>query len=228
MKKDRKKLNIVVFSTRNADKPTHFKSAEEDINNYPSVLQFGAILFQIDLDNLDNIDALIDMETLIRPFRKGKEVKIHPKAELVSGIDFNKANALGTSIEQVAISFQGLCNSADFIVAHNYTLHRGVMASELLRLGIPAKYNRSAKIFCTMKHATTLMTLRGRNSVFRFAALSELYNHLTGCTIKETYEHSFGEGARADCHATLHCFVQLIKQDKDVRGWLEGTIEKIY
>ena len=54
-----KKVKILVFDTETAGLPKHYKPAEEDLDNYPSALQLGAQLIEVDLDNpLQSFDNL--------------------------------------------------------------------------------------------------------------------------------------------------------------------------
>lgn len=221
-----KKVKILVFDTETAGLPKHYKPAEEDLDNYPSALQLGAQLIEVDLDNPLQVEILYKVNSLIIPYRKGKEVQIHPKAEAVHGISFQKANSLGDSIETVAMLFQGLCNSTDFIVCHNYTFDRNVMVSELLRLGITPKFARGAKVFCTMKFSTNLMKLKGRQpGQYKFPTLAELFNYLTGRNMTDHYKAHDADG---DVSATVHCLLELINQNADLKLWFKGEKESIY
>lgn len=221
-----KKVKILVFDTETAGLPKKYIPAEEDLDNYPSVLQLGAKLVEIDLDNPLEINVIYSLNMLVQPYRNGKEISIHPKAEAVHGITFEKANALGEKIETAALLFQGLCNSANFIVCHNYTFDRNVMVSELLRLGIEAKYARGAKVFCTMKFSTNLLKLPSNYpNQFKFPKLEELFKHLTG---KNMHDHYKAHDAEGDVAATVHCVAELIKQNDDVKAWFKGEKQSIY
>ena len=222
----KKVVKILVFDTETAGLPKHYKPAEEDLDNYPSVLQLGAQLIQVDLDNPLQYEVLYKVNSLVQPYRNGKEVQIHPKAEAVHGISFQKANSLGDSIQTVGLLFQGLCNSTDFIVCHNYTFDRNVMVSELLRLGITPKYGRGTKVFCTMKFSTNLLKLKGRNEgQYKFPTLQELFKHLTG---QEMSDHYKAHDAEGDVSATVHCLLELINQNADLALWFKGEKESIY
>lgn len=220
------KARILVFDTETCGLPKKYIPAEEDIDNYPPVLQLGAQLIDVDLDDPLKYDVLYRVNMLVQPYRKGKEVQIHPKAEAVHGITFERANTLGEPIETPALLFQGLCNSADFIVCHNYTFDRNVMVSELLRLGIEAKYKRGAKVFCTMKFSTNLLKLPSRyEGQYKFPKLEELFTHLTGANMADHYKAHDADG---DVSATIHCLVELINQVPDVKQWFKGEKQSIY
>lgn len=222
-----KKVRILVFDTETSGLPKHYKPAEEDLDNYPNVLQLGAQLIEVDLDNLTTYEKVYELNCLVAPYRKNSPIVIHPKAEAVHGISFNTANAAGDSMESVAFLYQGLCNSADFIVCHNYTFDKNVMASELLRLGIEPKYKKGAKVFCTMKYSTNLLKLpNSRNpNQFKFPSLAELFKYTTG---EKLEDHFQAHNASGDVAATVVCLLKLIEQNSEVRAYFKGEKEKIY
>lgn len=227
MSKDLKnKVKILVFDTETSGLPKNYKPAEEDMNNYPHLLQFSAQLVEFDLDNPLHPEVLYGCNFYVTPFRDGKEIQIHPKAVETHGIDFNKANALGENIHTVLMVFLGLCNAADYIVCHNYTLDRNVMVSEFLRLGLPYKYRPKTKIFCTMKYSTGLLKLPGyKPNQFKFPRLEELFQFLTGASMHDYYKAHDAEG---DVNATVVCVGHLIHQQEEVREWFKGGEKSIY
>ena len=221
-----KKVKILVFDTETTGLPKKYIPAEQDLDNYPNVLQLAGQLIEVDLDNIDNSKVLYSLNCLVNPYRNGKPVAIHPKAEAVHGISFEKAAAAGDDMFTVAMLHQGLCNSADFIVCHNYFFDKNVMASELLRLGIEPKYKKGAKVFCTMRYSTDLLKLPGKfGGQFKFPNLAELFNHLTGNDLSDHFE---AHNAQGDVGATVVCLLELIKQRPEVQAWFKGEQEKIY
>lgn len=220
------KVKVLIFDTETTGLPKHYKPAEEDINNYPSLLQFAAQLVEFDLDDPLQINVLYGCSFYVTPYREGKAVQIHPKAVETHGIDFNKANALGEDINTVLMVFLGLCNVADYIVCHNYTFDRNVMVSEFLRLGLPYKYRSKTKIFCTMKYSTNLLKLPGyKAGQYKFPKLEELFKYLTESEMSEHYNaHDAGE----DVKATVICLASLLQQREEVLEWFKGGEKSIY
>lgn len=220
------KVKILVFDTETSGLPKHYRPAEEDINNYPHLVQFAAQVVEFDIDNPLQINVLYKCSFYVKPFREGKEIQIHPKAQEVHGIDFAKANALGESIETVLFLFLGLCNSVDYIVCHNYTFDRNVMVSEFLRLNLPYKYRRQTRIFCTMKYSTQLLKIPGyKSNQYKFPKLEELFKHLTDAEMSEHYKAHDAEG---DVAATVVCLARLMQDQEALREWLKGGEQSIY
>lgn len=222
-----KKVKILVFDTETAGLPKNYKPAELDLNNYPPVVQLGAQILELDLDDLSECKLIYGASVLVSPFREGKPITIDPQSEAVHGISFNKAERNGDKIETVSYLYQGLCNSVDFIVCHNYSFDKNVMVSELLRLGIEPKYKRGAKVLCTMKYSTNLLKIPNPKypSQFKFPRLEELFKHLFN---ESLHDHYKAHDAYGDVEATVRCLVELIKQNKDLLEWFKGERESIY
>ncbi len=221
------KVRILIFDTETAGLPKNYRPAEEDLNNYPPVVQLGAQILEVDLDDLSQGKIVYGANLLISPYRNGNPITIDPKAEAVHGISFTKAEAEGDKIDTIAYLYQGLCNSVDFIVCHNYSFDKNMMVSELLRLGIDPKYKRGAKVFCTMKFSTNLLQLPNPKypGQFKFPRLEELYKHLFGTSLHDTYQ---AHDAYGDVSATRDCLIELIKQEPKLLQWFKGELATIY
>lgn len=218
--------NILVFTTDNADLPKNYKTAEEDINNYPNVLKFSAVLISIDIENPLKYSILFGRELYIKPFRNNNPIAIHPKATLTHGIDFNRANALGENIEAVAIIFQGLLASADAIVCHNYTLHRNIMATELLKLGIKPIYKNKAKILCLMKFTTGILKLPSKlKNQFRFPKIEQIFEHYSEVSCEEYYKDTERLKSIIPVSDSL---ALMISKNKELQEWFKGEKDTIY
>ena len=222
-----KKVKILIFDTETAGLPKNYKPAEEDLTNYPPVVQLGGQILELDLDDLTSCKLVFGINVIVSPFRNEQPITIDPKAQAVHGISFVKAEALGDKIETVAYIYQGICNSVDFIVCHNYSFDKNIMVSELLRLGIEPKYKRGAKVFCTMKFSTNLLQLPNPKypGQFKFPRLEELYRHLFNDSL---HNHHQAHDAYGDVEATRDCLIELIKRDENLLKWFKGEIETIY
>jgi len=225
------KVRILVFDTKTAGTPKHYRPAHEDIDNYPDLLQFSAKLVDIDLNDLDRYEIVYSMNMLIKPERQvsktlHRNVVIEDKAFEEHGITTDKLNILGDDIFNVAMIYQGLTNSADFIISHNYTLHKNVMVSELMRLGIRARYSKRAKVLCMMKYASSLLAIpTTRPNQYKFPTPSEVFNKLTGQEASEFFDL---KDADKDTDLYIVNLLQLLKQQNELFSWLNGDIEELY
>ncbi len=224
-------VRILMFDTKTAGIPKHYRPAHEDIHNYPDLLQFSAKLIDIDLNDLNKYDVIYSINMLVKPERQVdkfvvKKVTISDKATEAHGITIDKLEILGDDIFNVAMIYQGLTNSADFIISHNYTLHKNVMVSELLRLGIRARYSKRAKVLCMMKYTSELVGIpTNRPNQFKFPTPSELFNKLTGEEASEFFDL---KDADKDTDLYIVNLLQLLKIDNDLFSWVNGDIQDLY
>lgn len=220
----KKKIRVLVYDTETAGLPKNYKlSAEEDLTNYPYVLQLGAKILELVFDsnnNLENANVVYSLNTLVKPIRGFEEVIVNAKAQAVHGISAEKAKE-GNTIENVAFLFQGMNNSVDFIVCHNVNFDKNVMNSELLRLGIEPKYKQGAKIFCSMKYSTFLLKIPNTYNGFKFPKLEELYKYLFN---EEMGIKHKAHDAMGDVDATVDCLLKLLIDSKDLRNYFSKTI----
>lgn len=220
------KINILVFDTETSGKPKHYGNPEDDLSNYPYVVQYCGQIIEVDTENLDKYRVIYSINSLVKPIREGKAIKIEEGAYNVHHISEEKALAEGNDIYHIAMIHQGMCNSVDFVVAHNYVFDRGVMVSELLRLGIKNTAKKGCQAFCTMKYSTGVLQLPSTKGYgFKFPTLAELYKYCTDRNINEDHK---AHDAQGDVNATIISLFHLIKNKSDLLGWLKGEIKQIY
>lgn len=219
-------VKVFIYDTETAGLPKHYKPAEQDLNNYPHVLQLGGQLIEINTDNLDDCKVLYTLNLLVKPYRFNQPITIDEKAEKVHGISFDKADKEGVDILTALYIFRGLTNSCDFIVCHNVGFDRNVMVSESLNHGISASVKYGTKAFCTMKFATELLKLPGRYAgQFKYPTLSELFSYLTEQNLEDFHT---AHDALGDVNATRDCLLLLLKEQPKLLQWFSKEIEDIY
>lgn len=220
------KVRVLVFDTETTGKPKHFGPPEDDLNNYPYLVQYCGQLLELDLDNLDSVKVIYGIDTLVKPIRDGKAITIDPGAYKIHGISEEQAEKEGNDISHIAMLHHGMANSADFIVAHNFQFDKGVIVSELLRLGIPSSAKKGCMAFCTMKYSSNLLQIPWNgNSNFKFPNLSELYEY---CTERKMSTDFKAHDANGDVNATIISLISLIKEQPQLLSWFKGEIKSIY
>lgn len=220
------KVRVLVFDTETTGKPKHYGPPETDLNNYPYLVQYCGQLLEIDLDNLDSIKVIYGIDSLVKPYRDGKQIVIEPDAIKVHGILPSRANNEGNDISHVAMLHQGMCNTADFIVCHNYQFDRGVIISELLRLGITNTAKKGCMALCTMKYSEKILQIPSNGkSKYKFPSLKELYEYCTGRDINQDHKT---HDAHGDVNATIISLIHLIKTEEELMSWFRGEIKTIY
>lgn len=222
------KKTILIFDTETADKAKHFKNAEEDLDNYPHLLQLGAELFEIDTDDFNLEPKLIySLDIYVKPIRNGKLITISDEAFKVHNISIEDCNRDGDELFTVAMIFQGLLSITNVVVAHNWQFDRNVIVSELLRLGIKPNIKVGTKTLCTMKYSTDILKLPNPKfgGQHKWPNLDELYKHFHNESFTEKYK---AHDALGDVKATKDCFIALTRTDNKLQRWLKDEITSIY
>lgn len=228
-------VRILIFNTKATGLPANYKKAEENLDNYPYVLELGAKIIELNLDDINTKEEVIikdifTLQSLIKPTRNGKLVTMHPKSQEKHGISLEECDEDGNIIETISYLFQGMASTVDFIVSHNYNLQRNIMISELLRLGIKLITKTSCKQFCTMLYSTPILKLEPRDKTkhpdsLRYPTIDELYKYLFDSDISNVYEHN---NAYNDTLATADCLLELLKTDSKVLAWFKREITMLY
>lgn len=217
---------ILIYDTETTGLPKNYKPAEEDLTNYPNVVQFAAKVIEVDLDDIEHNKVIYNFDSLVYPFRKEQPLVISDGAKAIHNITENDCIQSGTAIEHLAYQFQGLLNSVDVVVCHNLGFDRNVMVSELLNLGIKPNTRRTTKQFCTMKYSTELLKLPSNyTGKYKFPKLEELFKWLTD---KDMNDYFKAHDAAGDVDATATCLLLLLQKDEQLLKWFKGEIENIY
>lgn len=220
------KIKALIFDTETTGSPKKYIAAEEDLNNYPQVVQLAASLIEIDLEDLTTVKVIYSFNSLITPFRKGNPIEITAKAESVHGKSFALCEKEGQDLNTVLFLFQGIVNNADLIIAHNLFFDKNVMISEYLNNGMRLTHKRSTKQLCTMRYVTPILKLPGKfKNQHKYPSLAELFTYCTDSKIEDYYK---AHDAEQDVSATIICLLSLIKEDNNLQKWLKGEIENIY
>lgn len=178
------------------------------IENQPSMVQFGAILweYEIDLVNEDVDFRIISEETIDLLFKPLKPIP--QKLTDIHGIS-NEMVADKPEFESYAKEFVRMCREADIIVGHNLEFDKNMMFVELDRV-YPSKspekdeFKRmfKEKSICTMQNSINFCAIKNSYG-FKYPKLSELHIKLFWKDFDNAHN------AAADIQATRNCFFEL-------------------
>jgi len=216
-------MNILVFDTETNDQAKNFKlKAEEDLNNYPYIVQLSAKLIKVDIDEDKwlvahtkdksvTVTELFILDNLISPYRDGNIIEISNGAYDVHGISVNDCINEGFDITERLILFQGMLSMADVIIAHNINFDRNVIVSEFLRLGLKPLIRKKSIVWCSMLNTMYVCNLKGKiPGQPKWPTLSELYKHLFNIELGTIHK---AHDAMGDVNATVDCVVELLKRE---------------
>lgn len=215
-------IKILIFDTETNDKPKNQKlKAEDDLNNFPFILQIAFNLIELDT-NTNNLKTLYRKVHYVQPFRKNKEIEIAEGAFKIHGINKDVCKERGLIIEDIVYLFQGLLNQSNVVVAHNFDFDCNVIISESLNLGIILNKPKFSRNVCTMKATTDIVALpsRFKTGEYKYPTLSELYKHLFNKELSDVYS---AHDALEDVLATTDCVVELYKTSERFKKLIEGN-----
>ena len=221
-------MKILVFDTETAGKALRWSPAEVDRDAWPALLQLSAKLIEVDLDNVFKPFKIIyDFNSYVLPFRGEQAVEIHPDAQKVHNITFDHCVENGNDIATVSLLFQGLLNTADILVAHNFFFDRNVMTAEMLKANIPPKAKGGSRTFCTMQYNTDVLKLPNpkKPGTNKYPSLSETYKHYFNQNMSEVFN---AHDSNEDVGATLSIFVKMLQVDEKLVEKLKSNEKKLY
>lgn len=222
-----KKL-VLIFDTETNDKAKHFKNAEEDLDNYPKLMQIAGNLLEIDLDDVNSDPKFIySFNLLVKPFRNNILIDLAEGAFKTHGISLQDCIDNGDKSFTVLMLIQGLLATTDIAVCHNWQFDRNVVVSEMLNHGFKPIFKRTSKTICTMKYGTDICKLPNPKfgGAYKWPTLPELYKQLTGEKMEDKFQ---AHDAMGDVGATTVCFIRLLRTSPKLVEYLKGETNELY
>lgn len=168
-------FRITILSITTNGIPKEWKNAEEDLTNYPPLLNLSGKV--IDYNFATNNFTLF---TEFNKFVKPKTDKIIVGKYNPDTISLQDVSNIGESLEDVLLYYQGVVNSTDLIVTYNYSFLRNVLLTELTNNKINSLIRKGTKVICLMKLYLNILRLENKKhpNVFKFPTLLEINNIL--------------------------------------------------
>lgn len=182
------------FDTETTGKPKDYKKGPSGDSNWPHIVQIAWLLTD-GVSVVEQGNFVIDVGSKF----------IEPGAEQVHGMSQQFCNTYGVKLKRALIMFSEACKKSEAIIAHNYNFDSNVIASEMIREGIPIAFLGS-KSFCTMELATDFCKLPGGfGGKPKWPKLSELHQKLFDSDIDGAHN------AMVDVEACARCFFKLVE-----------------
>lgn len=186
-------MKICVFDTET----TGFPVREWTLDQQPYIVQFAAIIGEIDEEN--NYRELERHDFLVKP-----KIPIPFSSSQVHGI-YDKDVENEPYIDEKMDQIIKILNSVDVVAWHNISYDEEIINYELDRLWRTGEYT-PAQAICTMKSSTQYCKLQGRGAAYKPPRLAELHQFL----FDEWFE--WAHDAMIDVEATMRSFVELVKR----------------
>jgi DNA polymerase-3 subunit epsilon len=183
------------FDTETTGLPKNYRAAVSNVENWPRVIQLAWALYGPDKRLLDQ---RVD---LIKP--NGWKI---PDGNfwIENGFNQSESEKHGITIRQALLQFLKQIEKTEYLIAHNMSFDRPILAAECIRERLKSK-NRPTDI-CTKTSSTSFCQLPGQYG-YKWPTLSELHLKL--------FDKDFvgGHDALIDVRACADCFFELVQRN---------------
>ena len=194
----------MVFDTETTGLPKYMKHTpnQNNLDNWPHIVQLSYIIYDTDTDSVLNITDHI--------IRVPEGVQITEENAAIHGITqeiSRQGIPLNVAIDEFMVDF----DKVDLIVAHNIEFDKKMLMVELYRLGYILcvdKIHASTKYVCTMQEGIDLCNIKAftkieKKEYIKWPTLAELCQHLFN------YEPKNLHNALNDVAICLRCFLKM-------------------
>lgn len=188
-------MKYLFFDTETTGVPRNYKAPITDTDNWPRLVQLGAILADEEGNVLDAINLVVYPDGFSIP----------KEASDVHGITTERAREIGQPLPDVLTMYCELLQQADVVVGHNISFDIHIVGAELYRLGMNTLQLMGKKSICTMQSSIKYCNIPGKYGP-KWPKLIELHEVLFGCGFDGAHD------AMADIRATKDCFYELQKR----------------
>jgi DNA polymerase III epsilon subunit-like protein len=200
----------MVFDTETTGLPKYMKHTpnQNNLNNWPHIVQLSYIIYDTDTDSVKNITDHI--------IRVPEGVQITEENAAIHGIT-QEISQQGIPLNMALDEFMVEFDNMDLIIAHNIEFDKKMLMAELYRLDYILcvdKIHTSTKYVCTMQEGIDLCNIKAftkieKKEYIKWPTLAELCQHLFN------YEPTNLHNALNDVAICLRCFLKM-RFDVDV------------
>lgn len=197
-------MRYLFFDTETTGLPRDYRAPATDVDNWPRMVQLAWL--ECDFHDGD-MPKFVHGDVVSEMIRPGGEFEVPERAVAIHGITTERAERLGSYLNDVVGSFNNAVARANIIVAHNTDYDKKIVGAEASRLDWP--WVRLAieekPSMCTMRASETYCGISKKDGGFghKWPKLSELYMKLFG----EEFEGA--HDAANDVLACARCFFEL-------------------
>lgn len=182
------------FDTETTGKPKRYDAPAKDVDNWPRITQLAFAVFDATGKKIHQFACLIKPD--------GWEI---PKEKffLDNNMTTERCEAEGLPIKYTIEEIIMHIENNPYLIAHNITFDRMVLAAEMIRMGLTT--TNKPKQICTMNESTAYCKLPGSRG-YKWPKLEELHSHL--------FESKFdgAHNALNDVEACAKCFFELVNR----------------
>lgn len=211
-------MRVLVFDTKSNSKPKSYKKAEENVDAYPYLMHVAGTIIEYKDNNPLAPDIVYTFSKYIKPYRNTDLISITKEVEELHSITAKTLMQKGEEMKDVVYFMQGIMNSVDLIVSHNFALDRNVIAAEILRQGFRPYAQNGARGLCTMRYFTKILKIPVRTGKhFKFPRLDEVYKSIFDKALDTAYSP---DDNLKEVQALVDIVVTLFVTDKKLNDWV--------
>jgi len=203
-------MKVMVFDTETTGLPKYMKHTpnQNNLDNWPHIVQMSYIIYDTDTDRVLNITDHI--------IRVPEGVQITEENAAIHGIT-QEISQQGIPLNMALDEFMVEFDNMDLIVAHNIEFDKKMLMAELYRANYILcvdKIRASTKYVCTMQEGIDLCNIKAftkieKKEYIKWPTLAELCQHLF------KYEPKNLHNSLNDVAICLRCFLKM-RFDRDV------------
>ena len=203
-------MKVMVFDTETTGLPKYMKHTpnQNNLDNWPHIVQMSYIIYDTDTDSVLNITDHI--------IRVPEGVQITEENAAIHGIT-QEISQQGIPLNMALDEFMVEFDNMDLIVAHNIEFDKKMLMAELYRANYILcvdKIRTSTKYVCTMQEGIDLCNIKAftkieKKEYIKWPTLAELCQHLFN------YEPKNLHNSLNDVAICLRCFLKM-RFDRDV------------
>lgn len=203
-------MKVMVFDTETTGLPKYMKHTpnQNNLDNWPHIVQMSYIIYDTDTDRVLNITDHI--------IRVPEGVQITEENAAIHGIT-QEISQQGIPLNMALDEFMVEFDNVDLIIAHNIEFDKKMLMAELYRADYILcvdKIHTSTKYVCTMQEGIDLCNIKAftkieKKEYIKWPTLAELCQHLFN------YEPKNLHNSLNDVAICLRCFLKM-RFDRDV------------
>jgi DNA polymerase III epsilon subunit-like protein len=200
--KDR--LLLFFFDTETTGLPRDWEAPSSDVTNWPRIVQISWIVSNVRGQIISRQNYIV----------KPEGFSIPPELAKVHGITTERALEEGEKLNNILDHFLRDIQQVSFIVGHNISFDKNVVAAEIYRKGNEKHLDENCidkyvdmletkPTICTMLSSTNFCRIPRYDNGYKWPKLSELYYKLFNKELVDAHDSS------VDVQATFDCFWRL-------------------
>lgn len=187
---------ILIYDTETTGLPRDWNAPLSDGENWPRLVQLAWQLHTPEGKLVSRGNRIVRPDGFTIPFNAAK----------VHGITTERAQEVGTGLEEVLEEFGRDLDRAEYVMGHNVEFDVSIIGAELIRLGADAERVTGKPLIDSKDEGTDFCAIPGgKGGKFKWPTLTELHHKLFGEGFGDAHDAAY------DVDATAKCFFAMVR-----------------